>query len=174
MYNVWDSGVCCCQVKNYQVYRSRKLTTNAPPFHFPPLFMHPHKMFFLLCPIRKCPRLHMLPTQMAKIKCFQIFGSGFPNIAKTSDFEYRIRSFVHQKKQPKRFFCIFWVCNNFFISHYFWCRTTTGDYFLSLQEEKHLKSVFENRSNIRISRNEFQGSNIRFSEYEYSSVEDTD
>ncbi len=33
---------------------------------------------------------------------FQIFGFGFPNIFKTSNFVYRIRNFMRQKKKDKK------------------------------------------------------------------------
>ncbi len=40
--------------------------------------------------------------QCFQIFGFQIFGFGFPNIFNTSDFEYRIRSFICHEKIDKK------------------------------------------------------------------------
>ncbi len=40
--------------------------------------------------------------QCFEIFGFQIFGFGFPNNFKTSNFVYRIRSFMHQEKKDKK------------------------------------------------------------------------
>ncbi len=52
-------------------------------------------------------------------------------------------------------------------------KNKTGLFFYPYKRRKTLNPNPNIRSNIRISRTEFLSSNIRFSEYEYSSVENT-
>ncbi len=107
---------------------------------------------------------------------FQIFGFGFPNSAKTSDFEYRIRSFMHQEKAtkggilPKK---SSWS-NEILIKHHtFDFERKTGLFFYPYKRRNAPNPNSNIRSNIRISKTELLRSNIRFFEYEYSSLENT-
>ncbi len=107
-------------------------------------------------------------------QCFQIFGFltfgfGFPNIAKTSDFEYRIRSFRHrQRTTKKKIICSFlpskilWL-NVFSWKHHIFCqKRTLGTFFYPDKERKTTNPNSNIRFKIRIIRTEFFGSNIRF------------
>ena len=85
-------------------------------------------------------------AQCFQIFGFHIFGFGFPNNAKTSDFEYRIRSFMRQEKATKGGILqkkSSWS-NDFFVKHHT-CGFKKEDWtiFLSLKEEKGPKSESE-------------------------------
>ncbi len=88
----------------------------------------------------------LYPDQCFQIFGFQIFGFGFPNNTKTSDFEYRIRSFIRQEKTTKRGNFgkkIFDGQKKFWNFTIILFKKRKLDYFSTRQAEKHNKSESE-------------------------------
>ncbi len=97
----------------------------------------------------------------------------FSNVAKTSNFEYEV-SYANNKRQKEVYLAKKVDGQMIFFkkTRYFWCKKKEKNYF-PLKGRNTTNPNSNIRSSIRISRNEFLGWNIRFAEYEYSSVENT-